>query len=170
MLQSSSSCSGREQGVQGHVKYEILSIKLRYTTHCCGWVTVVLSCKSQTLEIKDRPVDLFHAGNRWPSMCCSVCASLSPVEPLSPGSQHCSLGCTAYNYPQSTLKQLSFTVINSLHFKGFMWHQTPRATVCYYKLLLLPLSYLYILKLMMVLTKDTIRILSAIVIILAIKG
>lgn len=63
--------------MQGQVKYEILSIKLRYTTLCCGWVTVVLSCKSQTLEIKDRPVDLFHAGNRWPSMCCSVCASLS---------------------------------------------------------------------------------------------
>lgn len=71
----------------------------------------------------------------------------SLVEPLSPGSQHCSLGCTAYNYPQSTLKQLSFTVINSLHFKGFMWHQTPRATVCYYKLLLLPHSYLYVLML-----------------------
>lgn len=77
MLQSSSSCSGREWWVQGHVKYEILSIKLWYTALCCGWVTVVLSCKSQTLEIKDRPVDLFHAGNRWPSMCCSVCASLS---------------------------------------------------------------------------------------------
>lgn len=74
---------GEREGVGGwagarglHAKYEILSIKPRRTTHCCGWVTVVLSCKSQTLEIKDRPVDLFHAGNRWPSMCCSVCASL----------------------------------------------------------------------------------------------
>lgn len=36
-----------------------------------------------------------------------------------------------------------------------MWHQTPRACVCYYKLFLYPLSYLHIRKLMTVLTKET---------------
>lgn len=108
-------------------------------------------------------VTCFMLGIGGPA-CVALSVLLSPVEPLSPGSQHCSLGCTAYNYPQSTLKQLSFTVINSLHFKGFMWHQTPRATVCYCKLLLFPLSYLYILKSMTVLTKETVRILRVIVI------
>lgn len=47
-----------------------------------------------------------------------------------------------------------------------MWHQTQRGTVCYYKLLLLPLRYLYRLKLMTVLTKETIRLACVIVIIL----
>lgn len=44
-----------------------------------------------------------------------------------------------------------------------MWHQTPSATVCYYKLLLLHLSYLYILGLTTELTKETIRIWRVIV-------
>lgn len=42
-----------------------------------------------------------------------------------------------------------------------MWHQIPRASVCYYKLLLLPHSYLNILKLMAVLTKETMKFLHA---------
>lgn len=49
-----------------------------------------------------------------------------------------------------------------------MWHQTPRASVCYYKLLLLSLSYLYVLKLMSVLTKETVSILHTIVIVVII--
>jgi len=32
--------------------------------------------------------------------------------PSPPGCHHCSRGCSAYNYPQSTLKKRSFTVIN----------------------------------------------------------
>lgn len=47
-----------------------------------------------------------------------------------------------------------------------MWHQTPRASVCYYKLLLLPHSYLYILKLMTMLTKEAMRFLHVIIIII----
>lgn len=38
-----------------------------------------------------------------------------------------------------------------------MWHQKARASVCYYKLLLLPHSSLYTLKLMTVVTKATMR-------------
>ena len=107
--------------------------------HCRGWVT--FCCLMWITDIRNKRQACWRTqewvggwdGGEGGAACVALsyvplsCGSPTPPQPQPPGSHHCSRECSAYNYPQSTLKKHSFTVINSRHFKGSMWHHhTPR--------------------------------------------